>query len=154
MTTEQYFNMLISASLEYDSSIADCAQKSSICSTNLHQLYDDPYNASLFTDTPPDVGEMVMDTPVDTVMAFAAMQGRQGYIPPKQYKQLSETSRELWGKLTPEDCAVIFCMKKGDGSNINPSKTPGRPIVNFRTPPNCKANLTEIAAYNFLVMQH
>ena len=149
LTTEQYLQLLKDAALRFDSTHSAPVKRSPICSAMAHD----------FGDFLPEVGEedYTIDTPVEVIQANAHARESPGYIPSDCFQKLSEKGRELWISMSPEDRAAIFGMTPKPATSSTPppqnNRSSSKNKKGFQNS-NQKVNLTEISAYDFIVMQH
>ena len=147
---EGYVSLLLSAAMDYDSKNNGTKSRRQVYQHHIIDTDDDPDE---------DIDPFDIDTPVDTIQAFAsnfkarpskdATSDRTRMSKDKWFS-LDQTTKDLWDKIDDKYKSIILgYMKppskpnKHDTSNFRPSKKP--PFSSNR-----HVNLHEISAYDFL----
>jgi hypothetical protein len=168
LDSDSYFTLLIDAAIEHDNVTAAPSKlrRNAIRSAHVHEIDHASNYGEDFYNTNSSHGldnNYNIDTPIDVIQSYVHARNPRHNNPPQhltssKLDQMSEAGREMWMKMTPEDRAIIFDLKGKSNPTFTPSprvpgQASGRPPD--RQPPSRRtANLHEISAYDFIVMQH
>jgi hypothetical protein len=168
LDSDSYFTLLIDAAIEHDNVTAAPSKlrRNPIRSAHVHEIDHASNYGENFYDTNSSHGldnDYNIDTPIDVIQSYVHARNPRYNNPPRHLNsakldQMSEAGREMWMKMTPEDRAIVFDLKGKSNPSFTPSprvpgQASGRPPD--RQPPSRRtANLHEISAFDFIVMQH
>jgi hypothetical protein len=143
---DAYASLFVSTASDYDSKHVTSKGKRQIYAHELDHEEDDTYDTSYEMD-PFDI-----DTPVDTIQAFASKFTPQRgasdkvWMPKDKWFGFDQKTKDLWDQIDDKCKSVILGYTKS--SSPSPFKTPSKSLF----PPKqiCGINLHEISAYEYL----
>jgi hypothetical protein len=145
---EAYSSLLVFTASDYDSKHGVSKSKRQVYAHDLDHGDEDLYDASYEMD-PFDI-----DTPVDTIQAFASkFTPRRGmndkvHMPRDKWFGLDQKTKDLWDQIDDKYKSVILGYTKSSSPSPFSSKLPSKSP--FPNKPHCNINLHEMSAYEFL----
>ena len=165
ITYENYSDLLKSAALQHDKITAPGTGRSA--SRNAYQSLTHPSAGEDFASTRMDKGYDI-DLPVATILANAAstlppdpgedtliMAHAAAHVPDHLWNKLSPNGKCAWVKVPPDERDIDILLRNVESNVTSPSNgTSTGPHHSPSGRSTRSANLHEISAFDFIVMQH
>ena len=149
MTYQQYYDLLIGAAQQYDSTFVRSKQKGSTRRVYEHYLEGYDGNDSYDDDVSYDI-----DTSNDVIEAMVTKTHLPGSrMPFSKWSKLSPKEQGIWDMLSDEAKAVILQASTTPNSTLSSSRGDSKSSSRGKTPTQ-RVNLHDVSAYDYLAMVH